>query len=97
MIDYNTRIIHIVFCILSKVLNINIMRNNKYLPINNKNPLPNIENVTNIETKKDAQILPASWDPADRNTSPPPTINTFKNIQWLLRESFVKKKKVIHQ
>ena len=72
------------------------MREDKYSPVNNKNPPPNIDNVTNIETKKVAQILPVSLDPADCNTNPPPTINTVKHKKLLLRGRFVKHKKVIH-
>ena len=79
------------------MVDISVSGNDKYLPVNNKTPPPSIGNVTNIETKKDVQILPVGWDHVDRNTNPPPTINTFKYRQSLLRGSFVNKTKVIHQ
>ena len=81
----------------TKVLNISVMGDVKYLPVNDKTLSPSIDNVTNIETKKDVQTLPVSWDPADRNINPPPTIHSFEHKQSLSCRRFVKNKKIIHQ
>ena len=60
----------------------------------NKIPLPSIDNVTNIETKKYVHILTVSWNPTDHNTNPPSTFNTFKHKQSLLRGRFVKEQEI---
>ena len=80
-----------------KVVDTSIIRTYKYLLLNNKNPQPSIDNVTNIEIDKNAQILPVSWDHIDHNINPPPGINNFRHKQQLLHGRFVKNKKVIHQ
>ena len=41
----------------TKVVDSNVSGNDKYLPVNNKNVPLSIDNVINIETKKDVQIL----------------------------------------
>ena len=78
----------------TKVVDISLTVNYKYLPVNNKIPPLVIDNVTNIETKTDVQILPISWDPADLNTNPPPNINNFKHNKLLSRGRFVKNQEI---